>query len=92
MTHDPHDFNNLSTPVKTRIEIVSGELVAVQGEGSIIFFKKIKIRKLSLCSYTIIKITFYKPSYKGVELCGSHVSYCLPFIGHSYERDHWAWY
>jgi len=33
MTHDPHDFNNLSTPVKTHIETASGELVAVQGEG-----------------------------------------------------------
>ena len=90
MTHDPHDLNNLSTHVKTHIETASGELVAVQGEGSII--KRIKIRKLSLCFCTIIKITFYKPSYKGVELCGSHVSYFLPFTGHSYEGDHWAWY
>ena len=92
MTHDPHDFNNLSTPVKTHIETASGELVAVQGEGSIVFSKRIKIRKLSLCSCTIIKITLYKPSYKGVELCGSHVSYLLPFTGHSYEGDHWTWY
>jgi len=37
MTHDPHDFNNLSTPVKTHIETASGELVTVQGKGSIIF-------------------------------------------------------
>jgi len=43
MTHDPHDFNNLSTPVKTHIETVSGELVAVQGEGSIVFSKKLKL-------------------------------------------------
>jgi len=41
MTHDPHDFNNLSTPVKTHIEIANGELVAVQEEGSIIFSKKL---------------------------------------------------
>jgi len=41
--------------------------------------KRIKVRKLSLCSCIIIKITFHKPSYKGVELCGSHVSYVLPF-------------
>jgi len=29
MNHDPHDFNSLSTPVKTHIETASGELVAV---------------------------------------------------------------
>jgi len=29
MTHDPYDFDNLSTPVKTHIETVSRELVAV---------------------------------------------------------------
>ena len=43
MTHDPHDFNNLSTLVKTHIETTSGELVAVQGEGSIIFSKQLKL-------------------------------------------------
>jgi len=43
MTHDPHDFNNLSTPVKTHIETASGELFAVQGEGSIFFSKKLKL-------------------------------------------------
>jgi len=43
MTHDPHDFSNLSTLVKTDIETVSGELVAVQGEGSIIFSKELKL-------------------------------------------------
>jgi len=43
MTHDPHDFNNLSTPVKTHIEIANGELVAVQGEGSIVFSKELKL-------------------------------------------------
>jgi len=43
MTHDPHDFNNLSTPVKTHIETASGELVVVQGEGSIVFSKKLKL-------------------------------------------------
>jgi len=43
MTHDPHDFNNLSTPIKTHIETTSGELVAVQGEGSIIFSKELKL-------------------------------------------------
>jgi len=43
MTHDPHDFNNLSTPVKTYIGTASGELVAVQGEGSIIFSKELKL-------------------------------------------------
>ena len=43
MTHDPHDFNNLSTPVKTHIETASGELVVVQGEGSIVFSKELKL-------------------------------------------------
>jgi len=43
MTHDPHDFNNLSTPVKTHIETAIGELVAVQGEGSIVYSKKLKL-------------------------------------------------
>jgi len=33
MTHDPHDFDSLSTLVKTHIETASGELVAVQGGG-----------------------------------------------------------
>jgi len=47
---------------------------------------------MSLCSRTIIKITFCKSSYEGVELCGSHVFYFLPFIGHSYKGDHWTWY
>ena len=40
MTHDPYDFNNLSIPIKTHIETASGELVTVQGEGSIVFFEK----------------------------------------------------
>jgi len=44
MTHDPHDFDSLSTPVKTHIEIASGELVAVQGGGSIVFSEKIKLK------------------------------------------------
>jgi len=43
MTHDPHDFNNLSAPVKTHIEIANGELVVVQREDSIVFKKKIKL-------------------------------------------------
>jgi len=43
MTHDPYDFNNLSTPIKTHIETASGELVAVQGEGSIVFSKELKL-------------------------------------------------
>jgi len=43
MTYDPHDFNNLFTPVKTHIETASGELVAVQGEGSIVFSKELKL-------------------------------------------------
>jgi len=44
MTHDPHDFNNLSTPVKTHIETTtSGELVTVQGEGSIVLSKELKL-------------------------------------------------
>jgi len=73
MTHDPHDFDRLSTLVKTHIETASGELVEVQGGGLNCFFRKIKIKKLSLYSCTIIKITFCKPSYKGAELCGSHV-------------------
>ena len=73
MTHDPHDFDSLFTLVKTHIETTSGELVAIQRGGSIVFSEKLKIKKLSLCSCTIIKITFGKPSYKGVELCGSHV-------------------
>jgi len=58
MTHDPHDFDSLSTLVKIHIETANGELVTVQGGGSIIFSKKFKIKKLSLCSCTIIKITF----------------------------------
>ena len=36
-------FNNLSTPVKTHIEIASGELVAVQEEGSIVVSKELKL-------------------------------------------------
>jgi len=43
MTHDPYDFSNLSTPVKTNIETTNGELVAVQGEGSIVFSKELKL-------------------------------------------------
>jgi len=42
ITHDPHDFNNLFTPVKTHIETANGELVAVQGKGSIVFSKELK--------------------------------------------------
>jgi len=44
MTHDPHDFNSLSIPVKTYIEIASGELVTVQGGGSILFSKRLKLK------------------------------------------------
>jgi len=44
MTHDPHDFDSLSTPVKTHIETASGELVAVQGGGSIVFSEKLKLK------------------------------------------------
>jgi len=44
MTHDPHDFDSLSTPVKTHIETASGELVVVQGGGSIIFSEKLKLK------------------------------------------------
>jgi len=33
ITHDTHDFNSLSTSIKTHIETTSGELVAVQGGG-----------------------------------------------------------
>ena len=43
MTHDPHDFNSLPIPIKTHIETASGELVAVQGEGSIVFSKELKL-------------------------------------------------
>jgi len=43
MTHDPHDFSNLSAPVKTHIETTNGELVAVQGAGSIVFSKELKL-------------------------------------------------
>jgi len=43
VTHDPHDFNNLSTRVKTHIETAGRELVAVQGEGSIVFSKELKL-------------------------------------------------
>jgi len=39
MTHDPHDFDSLSTPVKSHIETASGELVVVQGGGSMVFQK-----------------------------------------------------
>jgi len=43
MTHDPHGFNNLSTPIKTHIETASAELVAVQRDGSIVFSKELKL-------------------------------------------------
>jgi len=43
MTHDPNDFNSLSTCVKTHIDIASGELVAVQGDDLIVFSKKLKL-------------------------------------------------
>jgi len=52
MTHDPHDFNNLSTPIKTHIETASGELVAIQREGSIIFSKELKLENC-LCVPTL---------------------------------------
>jgi len=74
MTNDPHDFNNLSTLVQTHIETASEELATVQGGASIVFSKELKLKN-SLCSYTIIEITFCKSSYKGAELCGSHMSY-----------------
>jgi len=41
---------NLSTPVKTHIETASGELVAVQGEGSIVFSKELKLEN---CLYVL---------------------------------------
>ena len=48
VTHDPHDFGSLSTPVKTHIEITNGELVTVQRRGLFVFPKKLK---LSNCLY-----------------------------------------
>jgi len=42
MTNDPHDFDSLSTLVKTHIETANGELVAVQRGGSIVFSEKLK--------------------------------------------------
>jgi len=44
MTHNPRDFDSLSTPVKTHIEIASGELVTIQGGGSIVFSEKLKLK------------------------------------------------
>jgi len=44
MTHDPHDFDSLSTPVKTHIETANGKLVTVQGDGSIVFLEKLKLK------------------------------------------------
>jgi len=44
MTHDPHDFDSLSTPIKTHIETVNRELVAVQRGGSIVFIEKLKLK------------------------------------------------
>jgi len=44
MTHDPHDFDSLSILVKTHIETTSGELVAIQGGGSIVFSEKLKLK------------------------------------------------
>jgi len=44
MIHDPLDFDSLSTPVKTHIETASGELIAVQGGGSIVFLEKLKLK------------------------------------------------
>jgi len=44
MTHDPHDFDNLSTPVKIHIKTTGGELVAVQEGGSIVFSEKLKLK------------------------------------------------
>ena len=91
MTHDPHDFNNLPTPVKTHIETASGELVEVQEEGSIIFSKKLKLEDC-----------FYIPALSSKLLSISQVTKelncvvlmfpTLPFTRHSYEEDHWAWY
>jgi len=72
MTHDPHDFDSLSTPVKTHIETVSGELVVVQGWGLIVFSEKLKLKKMSLCSCTIIKLLSVSQVTKEL-LCGSHV-------------------
>jgi len=43
MTHYPHDFNSFSSLVKTHIETASGELVAVQEGGSIVFSEKLKL-------------------------------------------------
>jgi len=44
MTHDPNDFDSLSTPIITHIETANGELVAVQGGGSIVFSEKLKLK------------------------------------------------
>jgi len=44
MTHDPYDFDSLSTPIKTHIETANGELVVVQGRGLIVFLEKLKLK------------------------------------------------
>ena len=64
MTHNPHDFNNLSTLIKTHIETINKKLVAIKGEGSIIFLKELKLKNylfvllaLSSKSLSISQIT-----------------------------------
>jgi len=63
MTHDPHDFDSLSTPVKTHIETASEELVAVQGGGSIVFSKKLKLKNclyVPALSSKLLSVSRYK--------------------------------
>jgi len=48
MTHDSNDFDSLFTPVKTHIETANGELVAIQGGGSIVFSEKLKLKIVSM--------------------------------------------
>ena len=72
MTHDPYDFNILSTPVKTHTETASRELVAVQEEGSIVFSKKLKLKNC-----------LYVPALSSKLLSISHVTKelnCMVFM------------
>ena len=63
MTHDPHDFDSLSTYVKTHIETASGELIAVQGGGSIVFSEKLKLKNylyVPALSSKLLSVSRYK--------------------------------
>jgi len=95
MTHDPHDFNNLSTLVKTHIETASGELVAVQGGGSIVFSEKLKLKKCLYVPTLSSKLLFVSQVTKElncVVLMFSNFCLLQDILTKEIIGDHWAWY